>query len=60
MKFNNVKKIFCICGFSSSGKDSITTRVSSELNIPILISHTTRPMRDGEQEGRDCKVRSVF
>ena len=48
MKFNNVKKIFCICGFSSSGKDSITTRVSSELNTPILISHTTRPMRENE------------
>ena len=52
MKFDNVKKIFCICGFSSSGKDSITTRVSSELNTPILISHTTRPMRENEVDNK--------
>ena len=48
---NNLKKIFAIQGFTSSGKDSITSRVSKELNIPILISHTTRPPRVGEKDG---------
>lgn len=44
-------KIFCICGYSASGKDSLTNRVSKELNIPTLVSHTSRPMREGEKEG---------
>lgn len=47
----DIKKIYCIQGFSSSGKDSLTNRVSKELNIPILISHTTRPPRKGEMDG---------
>lgn len=50
-QYNDVKKIFCIQGFSSCGKDSITTKVSKELNLPILTSHTSRPMRDGEIDG---------
>ena len=48
---SNLKKIFAIQGFTSSGKDSITSRVSKELNIPILVSHTTRPPRTGEING---------
>ena len=48
---NTLKKIFAIQGFTSSGKDSITSRVSKELNIPILVSHTTRPPRTGEING---------
>lgn len=47
-KFNQIKKIFCILGLTASGKDSITTEVSKQLNIPILVSHTSRPMRTGE------------
>ena len=49
--FDEVNKVFCICGYSSSGKDSITNIVSKELNIPTLVSHTTRPMRDNEVNG---------
>ena len=48
--YDDIKHIYCIQGFTSSGKDSITNRVSKELNIPILISHTTRPIRDGIEE----------
>ena len=48
---NTLKKIFAIQVFTSSGKDSITSRVSKELNIPILVSHTTRPPRTGEING---------
>ena len=46
-----IKKIFAIQGFTSSGKDSITSRVSKELNIPILVSHTSRPPRQKEVDG---------
>lgn len=45
------KKIFAIQGFTSSGKDSITSRVSKELNLPILVSYTSRPPRQGEVNG---------
>jgi guanylate kinase len=47
----NLKTIFCIQGFTASGKDSITKQVSKDLNIPILVSHTTRPKRINETEG---------
>ena len=45
---NTLKKIFAIRGFTSSGKDTIAKRISKELNIPILVSHTTRPPRNEE------------
>ena len=48
---NTLKKIFAIQGFTSSGKDTIAKRISEEFNIPILVSHTTRPPRDGEING---------
>lgn len=48
---SNIKKIFAIQGFTSSGKDTITSKVSKDLNIPILISHTSRPPRVGEIDG---------
>lgn len=47
----NLKTIFCIQGYTASGKDSITKQVSNDLNIPILVSHTTRPKRIKETEG---------
>lgn len=42
------KKLICICGKAASGKDILTNMISKELSIPILISHTSRPMRSGE------------
>ena len=48
---NTLKKIFAIQGFTSSGKDTIAKRISEEFNMPILVSHTTRPPRDGEING---------
>ena len=48
---SDVKKIFCIQGLSGTGKDTITKEASRVLNIPILVSHTTRPMRDNEVNG---------
>ena len=48
--YDDIKKIYCIQGLTSSGKTTITERVSKELNIPVLISHTTRPIREGIEE----------
>ena len=48
---SEVKKIFCIQGLSGTGKDTLTKEVSKMLNIPILVSHTTRPIRDNEVDG---------
>lgn len=48
-----MKKIFCVLAKSSAGKDAITSIVSKDLNIPMATSFTTRPMRDGEVEGRE-------
>lgn len=43
---DKLKNIFVFLGYSGSGKDSIVTEISKQFNIPILISHTTRPPRN--------------
>ena len=42
------KKLICICGKAATGKDVLINMVSKELGIPILVSHTSRPMRTNE------------
>ncbi len=48
-------KIFCLMGKSSSGKDCIYHELFSrnKLNIKKVIPYTTRPIREGEAEGRE-------
>ena len=48
-------KIFYIMGKSSSGKDSIYRKLESteEFGLKRLVIYTTRPIRDGEKEGRE-------
>ena len=48
-------KIFYIMGKSSSGKDSIYRMLEEdqELGIKRLVIYTTRPIRDGEKNGRE-------
>lgn len=48
-------KIFYIMGKSSSGKDSIYNRLRTDetLELSNLILYTTRPMREGEKQGRE-------
>ena len=48
-------KIFCVMGKSSSGKDTIYEMLLSEreLNLKRIIPYTTRPIREGEEEGRE-------
>lgn len=45
--------IFAIVGPSGSGKTTAAAFASKALGIPVICSYTTRPMRPGEQQGRD-------
>ncbi len=45
-------KIFYLMGKSASGKDSIYKQLQKECpDLKSLVLYTTRPMRDGEQDG---------
>lgn len=46
-------KIVCLMGKSSTGKDTIYKRLldKEELGLKRIVPYTTRPMREGEQEG---------
>lgn len=44
-------KIICIVGLSGCGKTSLTKEIEQQLNIPSIVSYTTRPMREGETDG---------
>ena len=48
-------KIYCVMGKSSSGKDSIYHEIMEKgaLGLKPIIHYTTRPIRDGEQDGRE-------
>lgn len=48
-----MEKIFCILGKSSVGKDSLVTLVENDLGMKSAVSFTTRPMREGEVEGKE-------
>ncbi|MCI2049009.1 MAG: guanylate kinase [Lachnospiraceae bacterium] len=47
--------IFCIMGKSASGKDTIYARLLADpsLRLHRIVPYTTRPMREGEEEGRE-------
>lgn len=45
--------IFIIMGKSGAGKTSLSYEVSKLLNIPIVVSSTSRPIREREQVGVD-------
>lgn len=48
-------KIYCVMGKRSSGKDSIYHEIMEKgaLGLKPIIPYTTRPIRDGEQDGRE-------
>jgi guanylate kinase len=48
-------KIFYVMGKSSSGKDTIYNSLikDSDLDLKTLVGYTTRPMREGELNGRE-------
>lgn len=45
------RKILTIVGRTSSGKDYIARRLSTIFNYPLVVSHTTRPIRKKETNG---------
>lgn len=48
-------RIYCVMGKSSSGKDTLfgLLQKEKELSFQTIIPYTTRPMRAGEQNGRE-------
>ena len=48
-------KIFFVLGKSSSGKDTIFSRLkeNSDLQLKTVVGYTTRPMRAGEEDGTE-------
>ena len=54
-----MRKIFAVIGKSCAGKDTLLKEIQKETsnlsNLPIIISYTTRPARQGEVDGKDYK-----
>lgn len=50
-----MSKIFFVTGKSCTGKDTIFQRLkdNEKLNLSTVIGYTTRPMREGEENGRE-------
>ncbi len=50
-----MSKIFYMMGKSSSGKDTIYNRIINDdsLSLHTIVGYTTRPMREGEENGRE-------
>lgn len=48
-------KIFYVMGKSAAGKDTIYNRLlqDAEFEFQTIVGYTTRPMREGEQEGKE-------
>lgn len=46
-------KIFYLMGKSSSGKDTLYQRLKEETQFPSITLYTTRPIRQGEVDGRE-------
>jgi guanylate kinase len=45
--------IYIITGPSGVGKNTIIEAMSTDLDFYFSVSHTTRPQRDGEEDGKD-------
>lgn len=45
--------IIAIVGNSGTGKTHLSNFLGRRLGIPVIVSYTTRPQREGEVEGRD-------
>ena len=54
-------KIFYLMGKSSSGKDTLYRKLNEEnrYGLRSIVSYTTRPIRGGEQDGREYHFVSV-
>ena len=54
-------RIFCLMGKSAAGKDTLYRRLLADrtLGLRPVIPCTTRPMREGEQDGREYFFRTA-
>lgn len=48
-----MSKIIILCGRSGSGKDTMFQKIIATKNFMPIISTTSRPIRDGEKQGRE-------
>lgn len=49
-----MKKLFCVMGKSATGKDTIYREILRRMpDLGTVIPYTTRPMRDGEIDGKE-------
>ena len=52
-KPNDMKRLITITGPSGAGKDTVARMMSEMTDWRVLCSYTTRPMREGEEDGRE-------
>lgn len=45
--------IIALVGNSGTGKTHLAQFLKTRLGIPVIVSYTTRPRREGEKDGRD-------
>lgn len=43
-----IKIIYCILGMSNTGKSTIARETAKRINLPLIISYTSRPIRPNE------------
>ena len=48
-----MRNLITLIGCSASGKDTVMNRLVKEFDVKPVISYTTRPIRDCEQDGRE-------
>lgn len=51
--------IFAIMGHTGSGKTTLANELNEKFNIPVITTHTDRPMRDGEVDGVDYHFKEI-
>lgn len=49
----NMAKIYVLMGKSSTGKDTVYKELMAKTNVSPITMYTTRPMRDGETDGKE-------
>lgn len=45
--------LFYIMGKSATGKDTVYKKIMEKIDLKSYVSYTTRPIRSGEQDGKD-------
>lgn len=51
--------IFAIMGHTGSGKTTLANELNEKFDIPVITTHTDRPMRDGEVDGVDYYFKEI-